>query len=218
MPKNILVIAPHCLDEILGCAGTVAKHTAAGDAVKTAILFGDGQHQDATRRQNAIAASKILGAHDPIFLGFAENRSDTIALLDVVSRLEKLLNEIKPEVVYINHGGNLNIDHQTTYKAGVTALRPAPGCPTKAIYSYETLSSTDWAPPNPGNSFQPTYYIDISQSLEQKELALKQYIGDVRPSPHSRSLESLFAQATVRGHSVGLKAAEAFMVLRQIQD
>jgi len=218
MPKNILVIAPHCLDEILGCAGTVAKHITAGDTVNTVILFGDGQHQDAVRRSNAIAASKILGTSEPIFLGFAENRSDTIALLDVVSRLEKLLNEIKPEVVYINHGGNLNIDHQTTYKAGVTALRPAPGSPTKAIYSYETLSSTDWAPPNPGNSFQPTCFIDISLCMEQKDLALKQYIGDVRPSPHSRSLESLFAQTIVRGHSVGLKAAEAFVILRQIQD
>lgn len=216
MAKNILVVAPHCLDELLGCGGTVARHIAEGDSVNILILFGDGQHQDEVRRKNAINAAKILGAPSPIFLGFPENRSDTIALLDIVSELEKILKTVKPEIVYVNHGGNLNVDHQTTYKATVTALRPAPGCPAKSIYSYETLSSTDWAPPTQGFNFLPNHYVVIDKFLEKKNLALKLYVGDVREAPHARSLPSLNSMAIVRGHSMGIEASEAFMVLRQL--
>lgn len=216
--KNILVVAPHCLDELLGCGGTVARHVKEGDQVNTVILFGDGQHKDAERRTNAVNASKILGSNFPIFLGFPENRSDTIALLDVVSVLEKVFSELRPDVVYVNHGGNLNVDHKATYKATVTALRPAPGCPTKEIYSYETLSSTDWAPPTQGFNFLPSRFVVIKAYLDRKNEALKLYDGDVRPAPHARSLDSLNAMATVRGHSVGIEASEAFMVLRQLKD
>jgi LmbE family N-acetylglucosaminyl deacetylase len=216
--KSIVVVAPHCLDEILGCGGTVARHVKEGDQVNTIILFGDGLHKDAKRRTNAVNASKILESNPPIFLGFPENRSDTIALLDVVSVLERVFGELRPDVVYVNHGGNLNIDHQTTYKATVTALRPAPGCPTKAIYSYETLSSTDWAPPSQGFSFLPNRFIVIKDYLDRKNQALKLYDGDVRSAPHARSLNSLNAMATVRGHSMGIEASEAFMVLRQLKD
>ena len=216
MAKNILVVAPHCLDELLGCGGTVARHIAEGDSVNTLILFGDGQYQDEVRRKNAINAAEILGAPLPIFLGFPENRSDTIALLDIVSELEKILKTVKPEIVYVNHGGNLNVDHQTTYKATVTALRPAPGCPTKSIYSYETLSSTDWAPPTQGFNFFPNHYVVIDKFLDKKNQALKSYLGDVREAPHARSLSSLNSMAIVRGHSMGIEASEAFMVLRQL--
>jgi len=214
--KNILVVAPHCLDELLGCGGTVVRHVKEGDQVNTVILFGDGQHKDAERRTNAVNASKILGSNIPRFLGFPENRSDTISLLDVVSVLEKVFSELRPDVVYVNHGGNLNVDHQTTYKATVTALRPAPGYPTKEIYSYETLSSTDWVPPTQGFNFLPCRFVVIKDYLDRKNEALKLYDGDVRPAPHARSLDSLNAMATVRGHSVGIEASEAFMVLRQL--
>jgi LmbE family N-acetylglucosaminyl deacetylase len=215
--KNVLVIAPHCLDEILGCGGTVARHIKEGDKVNSVILFGDGQNKDAERRKNAIGAANILGANTPNFLGFPENRSDTIALLDIVIVLEKLLNNLRPDIVYVNHGGNLNIDHQTTYKAAVTALRPAPGCPTKSIYTYETLSSTDWAPSSQGFNFLPSHFVIIQDFLEKKNKALMLYNGDVRPPPHSRSIPSLNSMAIVRGCSMGIDAAEAFMVLRQLK-
>mgnify|MGYP006111489635 CR=1 FL=1 len=49
-----------------------------------------------------------------------------------------------------------------------------------------------------------------------KLAALEAYASEMAPFPHARSMESVRALATLRGASVGLEAAEAFMVMREI--
>jgi len=213
MGKTVLVIAPHGLDEALGCGGTMARHADEGDEVHTLVLFGDGTGRDAARRVNAITAAEILGSTEPVF---PENRSDTIPLLDIVGAIERCVNEIKPQIVYVSHGGNLNIDHQTAFKATVTALRPVPGTVVRAVYAYEILSSTDWAPPGFAAPFRPTLFVDITAQLNRKLDALAAYGDEMRPEPHARSLISARAAAQVRGATVGVGAAEAFEIVRQI--
>jgi LmbE family N-acetylglucosaminyl deacetylase len=214
MARTILVIAPHGLDEALGCGGTMARHADEGDAVHVLILFGDGTGRDAARRVNAGKAAKILGAQPPRFASFPENRSDTIPLLEVVGAIEKCVNDLKPVVVYISHGGNLNIDHQTSFRAAVTALRPVPGSCIRDIYAYEILSSTDWAAGATGPNFAPNRFIEITRQLERKLTALESYGDEMRPEPHSRSLAAVRAMAGVRGGTAGFGAAEAFMLVR----
>jgi LmbE family N-acetylglucosaminyl deacetylase len=213
MARTVLVIAPHGLDEALGCGGTMARHADEGDTVHTLILFGDGSGRDAARRINAQKAAKILGAQPPRFAGFPENRSDTLPLLDIVGVIEKCVSELKPEVVYVSHGGNLNIDHQTSFRAAVTALRPVPGSKVRAIYAYETLSSTDWAPEG---GFQPNCFVEITHTLDRKTKALEAYGDEMRAAPHSRSLENVRALARLRGSTIGVNAGEALLVVREI--
>lgn len=203
------------MDEVLGCGGTIARLCAEGVKVETLVLFGDGTGLDAARRPAGAAAAKILGGVSPRHAGFPENRGDTIALLEVVAAVERTLAEIRPTELYLPHGGNLNIDHQVTYRAAVTAARPVPGLSIAAIYAYEVLSSTDWAPTSP-LAFQPSRFVDISSTLERKLSALHCYEAEMRTAPHSRSYEGVSSLARTRGFSVGLAAAEAFMVLRQI--
>ena len=138
-----------------------------------------------------------------------------MALLDVVAAVERAIAEIRPSEMYVPHVGNLNIDHQVTYRAAVTAARPVPGLSIGAIYAYEVLSSTDWAPPSP-SPFQPNRFVDISATVEKKLAALQCYSAEMRAVPHSRSHEGISSLARTRGYSVGLTAAEAFMVPRQI--
>ena len=210
-----LIIAPHGMDEVLGCGGTIARLSAEGVTVETLVLFGDGTGLDLARRPAGAAAAKILGGAAPRYAGFAENRGDTMALLDVVAAVERTIAEIRPSEMYVPHGGNLNIDHQVTYRAAVTAARPVPGLPIAAIYAYEVLSSTDWAPSSP-SPFQPNRFVDISATLEKKLAALQCYAAEMRAPPHSRSYDGVGSLARSRGFSVGLAAAEAFMVSRQI--
>jgi LmbE family N-acetylglucosaminyl deacetylase len=216
MGKTVLVVAPHALDEALGCGGTMARHADEGDTVHTLVLFGDGTGRDAQRRVNALAAAKILGSNTPRFVGFPENRSDTIPLVDIVVAIERCVNEIKPQTVYVSNGGNLNIDHQTSFKATATALRPVPGSPVREIFTYEILSSTDWAPVGFGDYFQPVRFVDVGAQIERKIKALKAYGDEMRPSPHARSLEAVTALAKIRGGTAGFEAAEGFAVLRTI--
>lgn len=215
MAHTVLVVAPHGLDEALGCGGAMARHADEGDTVHVLILFGDGTGRDAARRLNALKAARILGAQPPRFAGFPENRSDTIPLLEVVGAIEKCVAELKPTIVYVSHGGNLNIDHQTSFKAAVTALRPVPGSSVRAIYSYEILSSTDWAPAGLGARFEPNRFVEISAQLARKRLALQAYGDEMRPVPHARSLDNVEALARLRGATFGVSAGEAFAVVRE---
>lgn len=212
-----LVIAPHALDEVLGCGGTMALHAAAGRKVHVLVLCGDGTGLDGKRREAAGQAAAILGSEPPRFAGFPENRSDTIPLGSVVGVIERAVNELKPATVYVSHSGNLNIDHQTAFRATATALRPMPGGPVAEFYAYEIASSTDWAPPGFGEAFLPNHFVEITATLEKKRKALEIYAFDMRPEPHARSITALENLARARGASVGMAAAEAFRVLRSLR-
>jgi LmbE family N-acetylglucosaminyl deacetylase len=213
---NVLVIAPHAMDEALGCGGTVARHVQEGDRVDTLMLFGDGSGRDAERRVAATQAAQRLGTNAPRFAGLPENRGDTVPLVEVIGAVERAIGDCSPEIVYLPHGGSLHIDHQITFRAAVTAIRPVPGQPVRAIYAYEILSSTEWAPRALGEPFSPTRFTDIESTLECKLRALDCYGAELRPVPHARSRESVIALARSRGYSVGMAAAEAFLVLREL--
>jgi N-acetylglucosamine malate deacetylase 1 len=212
----VLVVAPHALDEVLGCGGTIALHAAAGRKVDILVLCGDGTGTDGRRRVAAEQAASLLGAAPPRFGGFPENRSDTLPLGNLIAAVERVIAELRPSTVYVSHGGNLNVDHQNAFRATATALRPMPGSPVCEFFGYEIPSSTDWAPTGFGAPFQPTRYVDISAVLARKLQALEYYAFDMRPEPHARSLKAIENLAYVRGAAVGLKAAEAFTTLRSI--
>jgi len=213
---GILVIAPHALDEVLGCGGTMARHAEDGRTVDTLILFGDDSARGLLRHEAAPKAAAALGTNAPSFAGLPENRSDTLPLVEVVGAVERAIAELAPEIVYLPHGGSLHIDHQTSFRAAMTAIRPVPKHPVRSIYAYEIVSSTEWAPRALGEPFSPTRFTDIERTLDRKMRALDCYAAEMRPSPHARSREGVIALAQNRGHSVGMAAAEAFMVLREL--
>ena len=140
---------------------------------------------------------------------------DSLELLDVVKLVEVAVAEIRPDTVYTHHPYDLNVDHRITHEAVLTACRPLPGSVVSSIYTYETVSSTEWGVG--GNTFVPTHFVDISAYLESKIAALEAYESEMRSAPHARSLETVRALAKLRGSSVGVAAAEAFCVVRQIR-
>lgn len=222
--KNVLVVAAHPDDEALGCGGTMAKHADAGDEVNVIFLADGVSARDsakteielANRNSAASDACKMLGVNKAYTLGFPDNRMDTIALLDIVKEVEKVIDEIRPEVIYTHHAGDLNIDHQIAQQAVMTACRPQPDFCVREIYRFEVLSSTEWSAPDATNVFIPNKFVDISDTIEKKLEALKCYQEEMRNFPHSRSLQSIEALAKYRGASVGKHAAEAFYVSRII--
>jgi len=228
MPNNsvILVVAAHPDDEVLGCGGTMAKHADGGDDVHILFLSGGigarGENlvvrrdEQARRRQAAEAAAKIAGAHPPQFADYSDNQMDGVPLLEIIQTIETVVSEITPQIVYTHHGGDLNIDHQRTHEATLTACRPLPGSSVAQINAFEILSSTEWAAPAPGRHFVPNRFVDITAQLDRKRRALACYGEEIPPPPHARSLEAVEAQARLRGASVGVPHAEAFARLRDI--
>jgi LmbE family N-acetylglucosaminyl deacetylase len=224
MAKNVLVVAAHPDDEILGCGATMARHAAEGDRV-TVLLMADGvgarNPENATvalaeRQGAARKANKILGVDEVTLLTYPDNRMDTAALLDIVQDMEKVIRQCTPEVVYTHHSGDVNIDHRLVSEAVVVACRSSPGFSVRQLLFFETASSTEWRPPVSGMSFAPNYFVNISSYLALKLQALEVYSEELRAFPHPRSKTAVAHLAAWRGATVGVEAAEAFELARAI--
>lgn len=224
----VLVVAAHPDDEVLGVGATAARRAAAGDTVHLAILgegitsraaAGAGAERAAVAalQDDARAVAGMLGAKSIGFGGLPDNRFDTLALLDIVKRVEAWVRELAPEVVYTHHGGDLNVDHRLTFQAVLTATRPMPGCPVRELYAFEVASSTEWAFGRLAAPFTPTVFEDAASTIELKVAALERYRGEHRPFPHPRSGEALRAIARRWGSVVGLSHAEAFELIRAVR-
>lgn len=227
--KRILVVAAHPDDEVLGCGGTIARHSDAGDHVQILIVAEgltsreshDQQAPNSTSELNLLAqsahnASLILGAKGMELLGMPDNRLDSLDRLDLVKEIEARVYAHQPDIVYTHHSGDVNIDHRRLHEAVITACRPTPGQSVKRILSFEVPSSTEWQPPGSSFVFQPNWYSNISDQLGRKLDALKAYSSEMRPWPHARSFEALEHLARLRGSQIGCAAAEAFCLLRNI--
>ncbi|QXD14294.1 PIG-L family deacetylase [Rhodocaloribacter litoris] len=225
--SRVLVIAAHPDDEVLGCGGTLARLADEGHTVHVAIL-GEGITSRHSRREDADpaavaalrahsrAAARALGVPEPQFFDLPDNRFDTVPLLDLVKCIEGLIDAVRPEVVFTQHGGDLNIDHARVYRATLTATRPMVGTPVQRVLAYEIPSSTEYAFGQFAPAFRPTVFVDITATLERKLAAMACYESEARPYPHPRSPEALRAIARRWGSVCGRAAAEAFMLVRAI--
>jgi len=221
--KNILIIAAHPDDEILGCGGTIARLNKEGYKITTLILGEGISSRDDIRdikkreknilelKEEAKRANAILGVREVFFHDFPDNRFDTVPFLDIVKVIEKIKNQTKPEVIFTHYEKDLNIDHQITYKAVITATRPLKGESVKEIYSFEISSSTEWSYPL---SFSPNLFFNISGTIDVKIKALEEYKTELMEYPHPRSLEGVKLIAKNWGMKVGLEYAEAYKVVR----
>jgi LmbE family N-acetylglucosaminyl deacetylase len=224
--RKVLSIVAHPDDEVLGCGGTIARLSKKGNEIYVLILGEGITSRDDIRdkqkrkseilalRRQAEEANKLLGIKKIFFYDFPDNRFDTVPFLDIVKVIEKIKNQIKPEIIFTHYEKDLNIDHQITYKAVITAARPLEEETVKEIYSFEIPSSTEWTYPL---SFSPNMFYDISETIDVKIKALKEYKSELKKYPYPRSLEGVELTAKNWGMKVGLNYAEAFKIVRIVK-
>lgn len=227
MIRTVAVVAAHPDDEVLGCGGVIARHVQDGDRVHVLIVAEGAISRSATRNveearselaglaEAATVANQILGSTTVELLHYPDNRMDSVDLLDVAKSIEGFIEKCRPETVYTHFSGDLNRDHQIVSEATEIACRPIPNCGILELLMFEVASSTGWRA-GAATTFSPNYYCDISATLELKLRALSAYAAEMRPWPHARSIEAVEFQAKWRGASVGLAAAEAFVLGRRI--
>lgn len=226
MTEQVLVVAAHPDDDILGCGGTIAKMVSHGAGVHVLFLADGCSSRDPDhtvhkaaldkRRKAARQACRILGTTSVTFLNFADNRMDTEALLDIIKPIESLITKHQSDTVITHHAGDVNIDHRRTHQAVIAASRPQRGCSVRTLLFFETPSSTEWQPPNSDQAFAPNWFVDITEFLERKLSALDVYNSELRPWPHPRSRKGVEHLARWRGATIGVEAAEAFVLGRQL--
>lgn len=208
-PHHAIVIAAHADDETLGCGGTIAKLNRQGWQVDVVIVSDGvvtarGLEQD--NRDDARAACTILGVDEPTFLGFPDQRLDQVSMVELSNALVPLTNG--PDLVLTHATADLNRDHRLIAEAVKIAWRPQ--VRAVSILEFEIPASAYWN----GQTFAPNYFVDISDTLEQKLAALSVYATEARPAPHPRSPEAVGILARHHGGHAATEAAEAFRLLR----
>jgi LmbE family N-acetylglucosaminyl deacetylase len=229
--KRILLVVAHPDDEILGLGGTMHKLITKFSCQIKVVILGEGitsrsQKRSTTKWENELVlhknnikkAGKFIGFLATSIYDFPDNRFDTVALLDIIKVIEKEKQNFKPEVIFTHHGGDVNIDHQRTFDAVITACRPIENESVKSIITFETVSGTEWRASSDPRHFIPNLFVEISESdLRAKINAMESYEFEKRPYPHPRSPEALRIRAQMWGVANGLKLAEAFQIIRVLQ-
>lgn len=218
---NVLVVAPHADDEILGVGATIAKYVDEGhDAYICVVTSGHpsmfSKEVLKKLRSETIDSHKYLGIKETFFLEFPAVLLSEIPKHEINAKINTVLDEVKPDVVFIPHYGDMHLDHYIVSQAAMVGVRPIKDHKVLEVYSYETLSETEWNVPHVSNVFIPNSFVNVSNYLDKKLKAMSYFTTQLTQFPHPRSLEAITSLAKLRGSTVGVNAAEAFCLVRRI--
>ena len=219
--KKILVVAPHPDDEILGVGGTMIKRIKDGDEVYVCIITKGyppffKSERTLINQADARKCHTSIGVKKTFFLDFPANALETVSRFDLNGKILDVVKEVKPDEVYIPHVGDMQRDHKIVNEACMVALRPKYFPQVKKVLCYETMSETDWDLPNVQNAFIPNVFENITCQLEEKKKALSYFSLQISEFPDARSEGAVEALAKYRGALMHWNAAEAFMLVREL--
>lgn len=228
--KRIMLVVAHPDDELLGLGASMNRLIRDFGAIVHVVILGEGITSRADKRDthafkeelevhrsNIMAAAINIGFQSNSIYDFPDNRFDTVALLDIIKVVEKEKKSFSPEIIFTHHGGDVNIDHQRTFEAVITACRPMQEEVTKLIFTFETPSGTEWRASSDPRIFIPNFFLNVSESnINAKIKGMECYQFEKRVFPHPRSPEALKIQAQRWGVSVGTEFAEAFCLIRGV--
>lgn len=229
--KKIMIVVAHPDDELLGLGASMNRLIEEFQVITHVVILGEGITSRSTERdpaqwekeltihkENIRQAKNAIGYHSVSIYDFPDNRFDSVALLDIIKVVEKEKQQFQPEIIFTHHGGDVNVDHQYTFRAVTTACRPMEWEKVNTIITFETPSGTEWHPSTDPQHFIPNLFIGVSEkNIIAKIKGMEFYEFEKRPFPHPRSPEALKIQAQRWGVAVGCYLAEAFCIVRSIQ-
>lgn len=221
--RTVLAIAPHPDDETLGCGGTLLRHIERGDRVHwvivTAITAAQGFTPTRVREREAeiAAVAQAYGFAGVHQLGFATTLLDTVPKGELVAALGRVVQQTAAELLYVPYRNDAHSDHAAVFDAAAACAKTFRYPSVRSVRAYETPSETDFGirPDDPG--FRPNLFIDVAAQFERKLDILRIFASELGPFPFPRSETTLRALAQWRGSQAGVTAAEAFMLLKEIQ-
>lgn len=216
MKGNVLVIAAHPDDELLGSGGTLKKLMNEGYNVITVIVAKGRKEEEHHMNQIVLNANKHIGIDEVIFLEHPNLLLEMMPLHVLNKDIEALIEKYDPSIIFTHHYGDVNRDHQILFQAVLTATRPLPGKKPVELICFETVSSSEWGQQSDDKNFKPTYFVDITDTIDKKIEALKFYDVEMMPFPHPRSYKGVEYLARMRGMTIGVEYAEAFEIIRRV--
>lgn len=213
---NVLVVAAHPDDEILGAGGTILRLAREGHKVTVLTMSMKSVTREADLESGQKKTEGFVCVSERINCDYEAMRFLDYNRHDMVQRIENAIVKCEPDAIISHFHGDIHNDHRVTAELVEEAARlpQRMGAYKKRIarlYAMEVASSTDWAY---REAFRPNFFVQVEEAdIKAKAQALSCY-GDVtRPVPHPRNEETLLALARHRGAMCGAKYAEAFQLI-----
>lgn len=218
MRNRILVVAVHPDDETLGCGGTLLKHKVNDDEIHWLICTSlNKSHKYFYAREKEIKrVSKLYNFNSVNNLAFETTKIDQYSMNELIEKISKIMNKIKPNIIYLPFKEDIHSDHKKIFEASYSCTKSFRYAFIKKIYMMETLSETEVAPSIKKDSFIPNTFVDISKHINRKIQIMKVFKSEIGKHPFPRSEKNIKALATFRGSMAGCKFAESFMLLKEI--
>jgi LmbE family N-acetylglucosaminyl deacetylase len=200
---KIIVIGAHPDDYEVGMGGTIHKHVSEGDEVYGIVVTdGEGIGKPEVRKNEAKKAAEVLGIKKVFFLGFPDRKVEYNH--DVISKIEDIINEIKPTRVYTHFNGDVHQDHRAISLSTLTAARKV-----KQLIFYESPTSQI--------NFSPNFFVkfkDVTKKIE----AIKAHSSVYDVSKRYFEINCIESVANFRGYQCNTEYAEAFKIFRYMEE
>ncbi|MFQ6083738.1 MAG: PIG-L deacetylase family protein [Candidatus Aminicenantia bacterium] len=202
---NILALGAHPDDIEYGCGGTLLKFAKKGVSIYFMVLTkGEFGGDPAIRQKEQEEAMKLLGVKKIFWGGYIDTELPNERI--IITHIDKVIEEVNPDEVYINYIDDIHQDHRTLAKCTLAATRYI-----KRVFFYEDYTS---------NNFEPDIFVDIEEVLEEKQKLIQVYSSQVAKSYPTKldMVESVRAIANFRGFQGKVKYAEGFKAFRFLRD
>jgi N-acetylglucosamine malate deacetylase 1 len=219
MKNKVLVIAVHPDDETLGCGGTLLKHKSNGDDIHWLICTQTNKNDNfyKVREKEIKKVSKLYKFDSVINLKLKTMQVDEYTMSKLIGKISKVINDIKPNIVYLPFKGDVHSDHRKIFEAAYSCTKSFRYPFIKKIYMIETLSETEFAPSSKEDSFIPNVFVNISKYMNKKLEIMKVFESEIAEHPFPRSERNIKALGTLRGATCGCEYAESFVLLKEIR-
>lgn len=210
MMEKVLIVGAHFDDVELGTGGTAAKLAANGKDVYKLTLTDNVTHFEAMKIDVDYESSKMQSAKACEVLGVKEltdfkpipcTRLEYTT--EIMQQVEKYILDLNIDTVFMHFNADMNTDHVAASRICLTAARHC-----KNIIQFQSNGYVL------ENVYYPTYFVDISDYVEQKKEALLCYGKE-----HNR-FDSLFEVCIDRnkvwGFSNKVKYAEGFNIVKML--
>lgn len=198
---KILAIGAHPDDIEFGCGGALLKYGIEGHKIYLLVMSkGDKGGDPEVRQREQESSARILKAEKMIFGGYVD--TEIVHNLDLIKKIESILNEINPDIIFVNYFDDTHQDHMNLARSTMSATRYI-----KNVIFYEGPTT---------QNFSPNTFVDIGPVLDKKIECLKAHTSQVSKTniEDLPILEVAKSAATFRGIQGRVKNAEAFMPLR----
>jgi N-acetylglucosamine malate deacetylase 1 len=210
--KNVMIISVHPDDETLGCGGTILKHLSNGDCVSIVFITGGNSLQK--KLINNVCLAYNVNKHYELDL--PEIYLENMPLVDIISPLNDVILDFKPEVLYVPNRSDVHSDHRAVFQAAQACIKSFRNPFIKKVLMMEIISETDFSPPLLENIFIPNVIIDISDFYEKKESILLFFKHELLDGYQTRTPSAMKSLNRYRGSLINTKYAESFMLIKEI--